>query len=124
MIAATDFEIVRSYIPDVASLLGVDVAPPSLSRAQIAQVAGLKNAKVLAQTCYKELKKTNPPTRWIAFKAAVGGRTHRVPVERVARWIAMDRGMLPLPAGVAKDVAGEEPNTLESVIRRFHRCKD
>ena len=124
MSAATDFEIVRSYLPTVASRLGVDVAPPSLSRAQIAQVAGLKNARSLAAMRHKELKKRNPHPRWVAFQAAVGGRTHSVPTERVARWLAIEAGMLPLPAGAAKDVAGEEPNTLESVIRRIHRCKD
>lgn len=105
MTTAERIAVLDRFLPRIAAALGLpsDRAPSVLSREQIAQVAGLGSAKSLTSSASRGVQRGDP--RWTAYRAIVGQGAHRVPVERVAEWLAVWAGVLPMPAVVAEDDA-------------------
>ena len=105
--SADQLAIIDRFLPRVAAALKVKALPPALNREQIARVAGLKDGRCLAAAASRGAK--NGDSRWVAFRAAVGTGRHSVPSEKVAAWLAMDAGLLSMPA----PVPGKEAETDE-----------
>ncbi|CAZ88645.1 conserved hypothetical protein [Thiomonas arsenitoxydans] len=109
-------EILKFFLDRIAAQLGLESAPIYLTRGQIARIAQFKNSHSLASAFSRGLAKRQP--RWLAFEAAIGNGAHRVAAERVAHWMAIQAGMLPMPAMAKKDDG--EP-TLESAFGLIRR---
>ncbi len=88
--------ILQFFLDRIAGDLGLHAVPGFLTRGQIALVAGFGNPHSLASAASRGVAKRQP--RWLAFQQTVGRGAHRVAAERVARWRAIEAGMLPLPA--------------------------
>ena len=87
---ALDLEVLRHFLPRIAVALDVPVdrLPTHLNRQQIAAVAGLGGAGSLRATVCRGANRREP--RWLAFQFIVGQRKHRIPVDRVAMWLAAE----------------------------------
>ncbi len=127
MSAAADFEVIKHFTSRIATALNlrVEELPLDLSREQIARVARLKNGRSLASTLHKGVGRRQP--RWLAFQSTIGRGIHAVPVERLARWLAIDAGVLqmPTPPAADKEDAGVASlqNAWHPASRRVHRCE-
>lgn len=123
--SADQIAIIDRFLPRVASALKVKTLPPTLNREQIARVAGLKDGRCLAAAASRGAK--NGDSRWVAFRAAVGTGRHSVPAEKVAAWLAMDAGLLPMPMsspGEETEADASAGYSLQSAWRgqgRIHR---
>lgn len=86
------------FLPQIARALGVPVEhlPLRLYRAQIARLVGLGSARSLSSTASRGAQRGEP--RWVAYRAMIGRGAHSVPLEQVAAWLAVDAGLLGLPA--------------------------
>jgi hypothetical protein len=120
MSAATEYEIIGSFLAKVAGMLDlrVEELPLDLSREQIARIAGLKNARCLASSAERGVKRSAP--RWLAFRATVGLGIHKVPTLCVARWLAICATALPMPAPAPAEE--DAAATLGSALGRIVRC--
>jgi hypothetical protein len=114
-------QIIDRYLARIAAALGLADAPDRLDRKQIAKVAGLSTAKSLASSVDRGLKIGD--RRWLAFRSACGKGAHRVPTTRIARWMAINDGMLPMPSPTSDQVAPAAPGPGRMWAGLTHRCE-
>lgn len=121
--AGIEIQIIDRELRKIAAKLDLPTAPDRLDRGQIAKVAGLGNARSLAASLERGVKERHP--KWLAFSSTIRKGSHLVPAARVARWLAIDEGTLPMPmppAAPAADPAAELDRAWRGA-KRAVRCK-